>query len=64
MYMPANTSIILTTVLMQRSHTVWGDDAEEFKLERWLDGGLSQAEREGFMSWNIGPRMVSNYAAS
>ncbi|WWD18044.1 hypothetical protein CI109_102491 [Kwoniella shandongensis] len=57
MYMPANTSIIIATVLSQRDHSVWGEDAGVFDPDRWLDGKLSQSEREGFISWNIGPRM-------
>ncbi|OCF41408.1 cytochrome P450 monooxygenase pc-2 [Kwoniella heveanensis CBS 569] len=57
MYMPGNTSIILAFVLMQRDKTVWGDDAEVFDPSRWMGEGLDKKEREGFMSWNYGPRM-------
>ncbi|KAL7422863.1 Protein kinase alk2 [Cryptotrichosporon argae] len=57
MFMPANTSIILATVLMQRSSDVFGADADAFNLDRWLDGGLPRGQREAFMSWNVGPRM-------
>ncbi|WVQ62299.1 uncharacterized protein L199_000438 [Kwoniella botswanensis] len=57
MYMPANTSIILAFILMQRDEKVWGDDVNEFKPERWLNDGLGKKEREAFMSWNYGPRM-------
>lgn len=53
--MPGNTSIILATILMQRDSAVWGDDAQVFDPDRWADMGK---EREGFMSWNYGPRMV------
>ncbi|OXG31027.1 cytochrome P450 monooxygenase pc-2 [Cryptococcus neoformans Ze90-1] len=55
-YMPANTSIILATILMQRDPAVWGEDAQVFNPDRWLEGGLGK-EREGFVSWNLGPRM-------
>jgi cytochrome P450 len=55
LFMPADTSIILATVNMQRSPTVWGEDAEVFNPDRWID---MRKEREGFMSWNYGPRMV------
>jgi len=57
LFMPANTSIILATILMQRSSDTWGPSAEEFDIDRWLDGGLEEKERAAFMSWNIGPRM-------
>ncbi|WWC58540.1 uncharacterized protein I303_101083 [Kwoniella dejecticola CBS 10117] len=57
MYMPANTSIILAFILMQRDKDVWGEDVNEFKPERWMGEGLGKKEREGFMSWNYGPRM-------
>jgi cytochrome P450 len=53
--MPGNTSIILATILMQRDKAVWGDDAHVFDPDRWADMGK---EREGFMAWNYGPRMV------
>ncbi|TYJ57637.1 hypothetical protein B9479_001719 [Cryptococcus floricola] len=54
-YMPANTSIILATILMQRDPKVWGEDAQVFEPDRWMNG--SELQREGFTSWNIGPRM-------
>ncbi|WVQ71060.1 hypothetical protein IAR50_000585 [Cryptococcus sp. DSM 104548] len=54
-YMPANTSIILATILMQRDPKVWGEDAQAFQPNRWLNG--SGVQREGFTSWNIGPRI-------
>lgn len=56
LYMPANTSIILTTVLTHRDKAIWGEDAEVLNIDRWANMGK---EREAFTSWNIGPRMVS-----
>lgn len=57
--MPGNTSIILATILMQRDKAVWGDDAQVFDPDRWADMGKErEGLREGFMSWNYGPRMV------
>jgi cytochrome P450 len=53
--MPADTSIILATILMHRNPAVWGPDALDFKPDRWRDMG---PEREAFMAWNIGPRMA------
>lgn len=55
--MPAGTSIVLASVVMHRSKAIWGDDALEFKPERWLDG-LSDQQREAYVSFSAGPRMV------
>ncbi|ORY21852.1 cytochrome P450 [Naematelia encephala] len=57
LFMPANTSIILAFILMQRDQAVWGENALDFDIDRWLKGGLDIKESEGFMSWNAGPRM-------
>lgn len=54
LYMPANTSIIVNTVGMQRDPAVWGEDALEFRPSRWQ----GQGGAEGFAAWNLGPRMV------
>jgi len=54
--MPGNSSIIIATLLTHRDPKVWGDDAEEFNIDRWANMGK---EREAFTAWNIGPRMVS-----
>ena len=54
LYMPGNTSIIINTVQMQRDPEIWGEDALDFKPERWQGKGGS----EGFAAWNMGPRMV------
>jgi hypothetical protein len=48
----------MVPILMHRSKEVWGEDAEEFKLDRWLDG-LSDQQREAYMAFSAGPRMVS-----
>jgi cytochrome P450 len=56
--MPANTSIIITTSLLQRSKEVWGENADEFDIDRWLDGSVSERDELKFQAWNIGPRMV------
>lgn len=62
--MPANTALVVCTILMQRDKNVWGEDADEFKPEGWEvkedeegSEGFMKG-REGFAAWNLGPRMV------
>lgn len=60
-YIPANTSLVISTIQMQRDTEVWGEDAAEFRPERWeTNDGHEEAMRgrEGFAAWNLGPRMV------
>ncbi|GFP82293.1 cytochrome p450 704c1 [Phtheirospermum japonicum] len=42
---------------MGRMMHVWGDDAEEFKPERWIKNGIFQPESPfKFVSFHAGPR--------
>ncbi|KAL1543453.1 cytochrome P450 704C1 [Salvia divinorum] len=42
---------------MGRMQYIWGDDAEEFKPERWLKNGVFQPESPfKFVAFNAGPR--------
>ncbi|GFP96075.1 cytochrome p450 704c1 [Phtheirospermum japonicum] len=42
---------------MGRMTHVWGDDAEEFKPERWIKNGIFQSESPfKFFSFHVGPR--------
>ena len=36
-FVPPNTVILYTTFLIQRRADLWGDDAHEFRPERWLE---------------------------
>lgn len=58
LFMPAGASIVMVPIVLQRSRAVWGEDAEEFKIDRWLHG-LSDQQREAYYSFGAGPRMVS-----
>lgn len=36
---PAGTHVVVSPWAINRSHQIWGPDAEEFRPERWLEGG-------------------------
>lgn len=50
-----------STYTMQRRKDIYGDDAEDFRPERWLDGGQNEVKslRVGwqFLPFNGGPRI-------
>ncbi len=60
---PPNTSVILAFALIQRDKELWGDDADEFRPERWMNRDreftMAFGSRPGFQAFNIGPRIVS-----
>ncbi|CAE6433885.1 unnamed protein product, partial [Rhizoctonia solani] len=58
-YIPSNTPVLYSPLLMQRRQDLWGPDAWEFDPARWLDG-----RNEGFIKdpmrfvpFNAGPRI-------
>ncbi|PVH76546.1 cytochrome P450 [Cadophora sp. DSE1049] len=58
-FIPANTPIGMSPLAQNRDKRVWGDDANEFKPERWLE---SEAKARQLESYNMtfggnGPRM-------
>ena len=62
MYMPGNTVIMYFPMLMMRNPDLWGDDADEFIPERWLDPArISRltANPLMFTPFSAGPRIVS-----
>ena len=63
MYFPPRVAIVFTFYLMQRSKTLWGPDAEEFKPERWFDEELQRkvaANPAIYIPFASGPRNVSD----
>jgi len=36
LFIPNDTSLIVSIIGINRDPTIWGDDAEEWKPERWL----------------------------
>ena len=60
--MPPSTIIAYLPLLMQRNPALWGDDADEFDPERWIDP-KRLAKFVGnptmFTPFSAGPRIVS-----
>ncbi|PVF96582.1 cytochrome P450 [Serendipita vermifera] len=54
LYMPAKSSITYIPILIQRDPDLWGEDAAEFKPERWLSGSTPS---NAFIPFNAGPRI-------
>lgn len=54
----ANSPIMIFIYALGRIRTVWGEDASEFKPERWVSetGGLRHEASYKFFSFNAGPR--------
>nr|QWK52380.1 cytochrome P450 96A2-2 [Isatis tinctoria] len=54
----ANTKIIVCLYALGRMRKVWGEDALEFKPERWIseNGGLRHEPSYKYLAFNSGPR--------
>ena len=56
-YLPKESILMWCTWAMNRSALIWGEDAEEFKPERWLlDGVLISKPAFEYPVFNGGPR--------
>ncbi|XP_019183066.1 PREDICTED: alkane hydroxylase MAH1-like [Ipomoea nil] len=53
-----NTKIIMPFYSLGRMETVWGEDCNEFKPERWIspDGGIKRQPSHKYPVFNAGPR--------
>lgn len=63
LYMPKNTTFLYTPLLTQRNPALWGEDADVFDPERWLDPerlGRFTANPMMFTPFSAGPRIVSH----
>ncbi|CAH8369283.1 unnamed protein product [Eruca vesicaria subsp. sativa] len=54
----ANSNILIPIYALGRIRSVWGEDAWEFKPERWISetGGLRHEPSSKFLAFNSGPR--------
>ena len=56
-FLPKKSIVFWSIWAMNRSKSIWGDDADEFRPERWLDEGkLIQRSAFEFPVFNGGPR--------
>jgi hypothetical protein len=59
--MPAETVVIYLPFLTQRNPALWGEDADEFDPERWIDRerlGKYVANPAMYAPFSAGPRIV------
>lgn len=54
---PAGTVLSVPSYTIHRDPTVWGEDVEAFRPERWLEGDASAMNR-CFNPFSVGPRLV------
>ena len=56
--LPAGVMLCLPTVLVHQDHELWGDDASEFRPERFSEGISKAAKsRVSFFPFGWGPRI-------
>jgi cytochrome P450 len=56
-YLPKNAVLVWCPWAMNRSKLIWGDDADQFRPERWIEnGGLISKPAFEFPVFNGGPR--------
>ena len=61
LFLPKNTIVTFLPLLTQRNKALWGEDADEFRPERWLESETKvkcNANMGMFMPFSHGPRIV------
>ena len=61
-YIPPGSSVFYSIFLIQRREDLWGDDASEFRPERWLEAETAKKLADNpfmFTPFHAGPRLVS-----
>ena len=62
---PEGTVLSVPTFSLHRNTQAWGDDVDEFRPERWLDGKVDHSEMlKSFNPFSFGPRFVYDYTCS
>lgn len=64
LYMPPSATIVYFPLLTQRNPALWGDDADNFDPERWIDPKRVLkyvGNPTMFTPFSAGPRIVSIY---
>lgn len=58
-FVPAGTDVEFYTMEFQRDKKLWGENAEEFVPERWLDGSPTEQIKDSsaFQPFSLGPRI-------
>ena len=67
LYIPADTIIMYFPVLTQRNKALWGEDADEFDPDRWIDPDRLKKQVSNptmFTPFSAGPRIVSPLSPS
>ena len=67
LYIPADTIVMYFPVLTQRNKALWGEDADEFDPERWIDPDRLKkyvSNPTMFTPFSAGPRIVSSISPS
>ncbi|KAF8714644.1 cytochrome P450, partial [Rhizoctonia solani] len=62
-FIPAGAAVIYSVLFMHTRKDLWGDDAETFDPERWLDDRYKKYVLPNpfiFLPFNAGPRIVSD----
>jgi cytochrome P450 len=60
-YLPEQTTVTYLPLLVQKNKALWGEDADEFDPERWLDDRLQRYTENPmiYTPFSAGPRIVS-----
>lgn len=61
LYIPPDTSISIIPLLIHKCKDTWGEDADIFDPDRWLDERMNRVLKNPmmFVPFNAGPRIVS-----
>lgn len=55
-FFPAGTTLSVPAYTIHHSKEIWGEDAEEFRPERWTKDKLTDRQKDAFIPFSYGPR--------